>query len=124
MQVVAFATFIEHPSAMVAMHALDGVKFDPQTGSTLHIELARSNSRRVQIPGRGPYVVIDNRSKFNKDAEDTSSDEGTSFNLCYMLPIPRLRCQSISVFLICLLFKNSYKEVLALIFAICFQYHV
>ncbi|KAJ8535874.1 hypothetical protein K7X08_034275 [Anisodus acutangulus] len=77
-QVVAFATFIEHPSAMAAMHALDGVKFDPQTGSTLHIELARSNSRRVQIPGRGPYVVIDNRSKFNKDAEDTSSDEGES----------------------------------------------
>lgn len=74
-QVVAFATFIDHPSAMAAMHALNGVKFDPQTGSTLHIEPARSNSRRIQIPGRGPYVVIDNRNKFNYDAEDTSSDE-------------------------------------------------
>ncbi|XP_060205868.1 uncharacterized protein LOC132633455 [Lycium barbarum] len=75
-QVVAFATFIDHPSAMAAMHALNGVKFDPQTGSTLHIEPARSNSRRIQVPGRGPYVVIDNRSKFNKDDKDTSSDEG------------------------------------------------
>ncbi|XP_059303118.1 protein WHI4 [Lycium ferocissimum] len=75
-QVVAFATFIDHPSAMAAMHALNGVKFDPQTGSTLHIEPARSNSRRIQVPGRGPYVVIDNRSKFNKDDKDTSGDEG------------------------------------------------
>lgn len=76
-QVVAFATFIDHPSAMAAMHSLNGVKFDPQTGSTLHIEPARSNSRRIQIPGRGPYVVIDNRNKFNEDAEGgTSSNEG------------------------------------------------
>lgn len=74
-QVVAFATFIDHPSAMAALHTLKGVKFDPQTGSTLHIEPARSNSRRKQIPGRGPYVVIDNRNKFNEDAEDASSDE-------------------------------------------------
>lgn len=28
-----------------------GVKFDPQTGSTLHIEVARSNSRRKDRPG-------------------------------------------------------------------------
>ncbi|KAG5619261.1 hypothetical protein H5410_019085 [Solanum commersonii] len=76
-QVVAFATFIDHPSAMAAMHSLNGVKFDPQTGSTLHIEPARSNSRRIQIPGRGPYVVIDNRNKFNEDAKGgTSSNEG------------------------------------------------
>uniref|UniRef100_A0A3Q7FVZ9 RRM domain-containing protein n=1 Tax=Solanum lycopersicum TaxID=4081 RepID=A0A3Q7FVZ9_SOLLC len=105
-QVVAFATFIDHPSAMaptihnqtlpyylgLSIHLpinlsgiflvlyqsqLQGVKFDPQTGSTLHIEPARSNSRRIQIPGRGPYVVIDNRNKFNEDAEGgTSSNEG------------------------------------------------
>lgn len=28
-----------------------GVKFDPQSGSVLHIELARSNSRRKRKPG-------------------------------------------------------------------------
>ena len=30
---------------------LQGVKFDPQTGSSLHIDLARSNSRRKNKPG-------------------------------------------------------------------------
>ncbi|CAN4086921.1 unnamed protein product [Withania somnifera] len=74
-QVVAFASFVKYPSAMAGMHTPKGVKSDPQTGSTLHIEPARSNSRRIQIPGRGPYVVIDNRKKFNEDAEDVSSDE-------------------------------------------------
>ncbi|KAM3267696.1 hypothetical protein P3S67_032114 [Capsicum chacoense] len=91
-QVVAFAIFIDHPSAMAAMHALNGVKFDPQTGSTLHIEPARSNSRRIQIPGinmRGPYVVIDNRNKFNYDAEDTSSDEDNN-NDSNDVPSPRI----------------------------------
>lgn len=35
--------------------------------------------------GRGPYVVIDNRNKFNYDAEDTSSDEGAGFDfaICF-----------------------------------------
>uniref|UniRef100_A0A9I9DUP8 RRM domain-containing protein n=1 Tax=Cucumis melo TaxID=3656 RepID=A0A9I9DUP8_CUCME len=50
-QVVAFATFYNHQSAVTALHALNGVKFDPQSGSVLHIELARSNSRRKHKPG-------------------------------------------------------------------------
>ncbi|CAH9088593.1 unnamed protein product [Cuscuta europaea] len=74
-QVVAFANFVDHQSAMGVLHSLNGVKFDPQTGSTLHIELARSNSRRTKRPGSGPYVVIDNRSKSNKFRKGTSSDE-------------------------------------------------
>ncbi|XP_028088855.1 RNA-binding protein with multiple splicing 2-like [Camellia sinensis] len=45
-QVVAFATFVNHQSAMAALHSLNGVKFYTQTGSVLHIEMARSNSRR------------------------------------------------------------------------------
>ncbi|GKB57433.1 hypothetical protein Tco_0913619, partial [Tanacetum coccineum] len=84
--VVAFATSVNHPSAIAALHALKqyillikirlveehdnamssmhmGVKFDPQNGSTLHIELARSNSRRKNKPGSDAYVVIDKRSK-------------------------------------------------------------
>ncbi|XP_019198535.1 PREDICTED: protein WHI3 isoform X3 [Ipomoea nil] len=77
-QVVAFATFVDHQSAMAALHSLNGVKFDPQTGSTLHIEIARSNSRRTKRPGSGPYVVIDNRSKSNTDAKGTSSDEDSN----------------------------------------------
>ncbi|TYJ13676.1 hypothetical protein E1A91_A10G066400v1 [Gossypium mustelinum] len=77
-QVVAFATFLNHQSAIAAMHALNGVKFDPQAGSVLHIELARSNSRRKRKPGSGPYVVIDNRIKASANTQETSSDDGDS----------------------------------------------
>lgn len=75
-QVVAFATFVNHPSAIAALHALNGVKFDPQTGSTLHIEVARSNSRRKNKPGPEAYVVIDKRSKRARKDDQGSSDEG------------------------------------------------
>ncbi|KAG2379918.1 uncharacterized protein HKW66_Vig0166970 [Vigna angularis] len=75
-QVVAFATFFNHQSAMAALHALNGVKFDPQTGSVLHIELARSNSRRKRKPGGGAYVVIDKRTKGERDVQGSSSDDG------------------------------------------------
>ncbi|KAG4178721.1 hypothetical protein ERO13_A10G061100v2 [Gossypium hirsutum] len=74
-QVVAFATFLNHQSAIAAMHALN---FDPQAGSVLHIELARSNSRRKRKPGSGPYVVIDNRIKASANTQETSSDDGDS----------------------------------------------
>ncbi|XP_011007087.1 PREDICTED: U2 small nuclear ribonucleoprotein B'' isoform X2 [Populus euphratica] len=74
-QVVAFATFFNHQSAIAALHSLNGVKFDPQSGSTLHIELARSNSRRKRKPGSGAYVVIDKRTKKPSDAHETSSDD-------------------------------------------------
>ncbi|KAG7577135.1 RNA recognition motif domain [Arabidopsis thaliana x Arabidopsis arenosa] len=77
-QVVAFATFTSHRFAMAAMNELNGVKFDPQTGSILHIELARSNSRRKERPGSGPYVVIDNRNKELSKFQDDPSDEGDS----------------------------------------------
>ncbi|KAJ4717916.1 RNA-binding protein with multiple splicing [Melia azedarach] len=75
-QVVAFATFFNHQSAVAAMHELNGVKFDPQTGSVLHIELARSNSRKKRKPGSGAYVVIDKRTKAASAAQETSSADG------------------------------------------------
>ncbi|KAL5579512.1 hypothetical protein UlMin_011954 [Ulmus minor] len=77
-QVVAFATFFNHQSAVAALHLLNGVKFDPQTGSVLHIELARSNSRRKRKPGSGPYVVIDNRTRAENNTNETSSNDGDS----------------------------------------------
>ncbi|KAL8113739.1 uncharacterized protein LOC141668296 [Apium graveolens] len=73
-QVVAFATFNDHRSAIAVLHTLNGVKFDPETGHVLHIELARSNSRKRKA-GSGPYVVIDKRKNSNADA-DNSSDDG------------------------------------------------
>ncbi|KAK1375952.1 cell wall integrity protein scw1-like [Heracleum sosnowskyi] len=74
-QVVAFATFNDHRSAIAVLHTLNGVKFDPETGHVLHIELARSNSRKRKS-GSGPYVVIDKRKNSNADAQDNSSDDG------------------------------------------------
>lgn len=53
------------------------MKFDPQSGSNLHIELARSNSRRKHTPGGG-YVIIDKRNQSEADAQETSSDDGNS----------------------------------------------
>ncbi|KAK9099126.1 hypothetical protein Syun_026171 [Stephania yunnanensis] len=73
-QVVAFATFFNHPSAIAAMHALNGVLFDPQTGATLHIELARSNSRPKRLRGTEVYFVIDKRVKASPAAQETSND--------------------------------------------------
>ncbi|KAL5757563.1 hypothetical protein ACOSP7_020174 [Xanthoceras sorbifolium] len=78
-QVVAFATFFNHLTAVGAMHSLNGVKFDPQAGSVLHIELARSNSRKKRKPGSGAYVVIDKRTKTAAaNAHETSSADGDS----------------------------------------------
>ncbi|KAK9131019.1 hypothetical protein Sjap_011506 [Stephania japonica] len=73
-QVVAFATFFNHPSAIAAMHSLNGVLFDPQTGATLHIELARSNSRPKRLRGTEVYFVIDKRVKASPVAQETSHD--------------------------------------------------
>ncbi|CAL0335202.1 unnamed protein product [Lupinus luteus] len=62
---------------MAALHSLNGVKFDPQSGSVLHIELARSNSRRKHMAGGKAYVVIDKRSKAGEaDDKGSSSDDG------------------------------------------------
>lgn len=77
-QVVAFATFFNHQTAVAALHELNGVKFDPQSGSVLHIELARSNSRKKRKPGSGAYVVIDKRTKTEANAQESSSADGDS----------------------------------------------
>ncbi|KAI3791480.1 hypothetical protein L2E82_05250 [Cichorium intybus] len=43
--VFGFAVFIDQPSALAALHTLNGLVFDLEKGSTLHIDLAKSNSR-------------------------------------------------------------------------------
>ncbi|KAA8547126.1 hypothetical protein F0562_003544 [Nyssa sinensis] len=44
-QPFAFAVFLDQQSAITAMHALNGMVFDLEKGSTLYIDLAKSNSR-------------------------------------------------------------------------------
>ncbi|KAI3866489.1 hypothetical protein MKX03_023180 [Papaver bracteatum] len=76
-QVVAFATFLNHHTAMAAMNSLNGATFDPQSGACLHIELARSNSRTKHVrEGAGRYLVIDKRGKLSADEKETSSNDG------------------------------------------------
>lgn len=60
---------------MAAMSALNGVVFDPETGATLHIELARSNSRK-RPRGGGAYAIIDKRVKVTNDDQDLWSNDG------------------------------------------------
>ncbi|XP_020259917.1 uncharacterized protein LOC109836430, partial [Asparagus officinalis] len=74
-QVVAFATFFNHQSALSAMTELNGVIFDPETGATLHIELARSNSRRRPRVD-GAYDIIDKRAKVRNDEQNIWSNNG------------------------------------------------
>ncbi|KAG0493890.1 hypothetical protein HPP92_004884 [Vanilla planifolia] len=74
-EVVAFAMFINHQSAIAALGALNGTIFDPETRAVIHIELARSNSRK-RPRGGAAYWIIDKRTKFHKEATEEWSDEG------------------------------------------------
>ncbi|CAA6666083.1 unnamed protein product [Spirodela intermedia] len=77
-QVVAFVTFFNHQTAMAAMTTLNGEIFDPQSGTRLHIELARSNSRTKHANGGGAYTVTDRRVRVLNGDHETSSNDGDS----------------------------------------------
>lgn len=61
-QPFAFAVFKDQQSAVAAMHAINGMVFDLEKGSTLYIDLAKSNSRskRSRTDDDGP----DSHKKF------------------------------------------------------------
>ncbi|GAB4849000.1 hypothetical protein Ancab_003812 [Ancistrocladus abbreviatus] len=48
-QPFGFAVFADQQSAVAAMHALNGMIFDLEKGSTLYIDLAKSNSRPKRL---------------------------------------------------------------------------
>ncbi|KAJ3709026.1 hypothetical protein LUZ61_012731 [Rhynchospora tenuis] len=74
-QAVAFVTFYTHQDAVAAMTTLNGAIFDPDTGDTLFIELARSNSRKSSRES-GPYRVIDKRTRANdKESHDEADTQ-------------------------------------------------
>ncbi|KAK3129108.1 hypothetical protein QOZ80_6BG0471650 [Eleusine coracana subsp. coracana] len=76
-QAVAFVSFFTHQAALSAMAALNGTVFDPETGDRLHIELAKSTSRRPR-GGGDVYHVIDKRANKTGGSDDHEnvSDEG------------------------------------------------
>ncbi|TVU12576.1 hypothetical protein EJB05_46227 [Eragrostis curvula] len=76
-QAVAFVSFFSHQAALSAMAALNGTVFDPETGDRLHIELAKSTSRRPR-GGSDVYRVIDKRVNRTEGDDDHANigDEG------------------------------------------------
>nr|XP_043607044.1 uncharacterized protein LOC122579028 [Erigeron canadensis] len=66
-QPFGFAVFIDQPSAIAALHALNGMVFDLEKGSKLFIDLAKSNSRSKRSR------PDDERHGFDKRAKGTSA---------------------------------------------------
>uniref|UniRef100_A0ACD5XVW3 Uncharacterized protein n=1 Tax=Avena sativa TaxID=4498 RepID=A0ACD5XVW3_AVESA len=76
-QAVAFVSFFTHHAALAAMVSLNGSAFDPESGDCLHIELAKSNSRKRHGGGGDVYRVIDkrvHRTEENSDNENSGDD--------------------------------------------------
>ncbi|KAM1606529.1 hypothetical protein ACFX1Z_027220 [Malus domestica] len=71
-QPFAFAVFLDQQSAIGAMHALNGMVFDLEKGSTLYIDLAKSNSRSKRSR------TDDERSGSDKRARSSSYSSGTA----------------------------------------------
>ncbi|KAF7099338.1 hypothetical protein CFC21_100978, partial [Triticum aestivum] len=74
---VAFVSFFTHHAALAAMASLNGSVFDPDNGDCLHIELAKSNSRKRHGGGGEVYRVIDKRVRTEENSDnDNNRDEG------------------------------------------------
>ncbi|XP_050367389.1 RNA-binding protein L isoform X3 [Argentina anserina] len=71
-QPFAFAVFLDQQSAIGAMQALNGLVFDLEKGSTLYIDLAKSNSRSKRSR------TDDERSSADKRARRSSYSRATS----------------------------------------------
>ncbi|CAA0814342.1 Nicotinate phosphoribosyltransferase 2, partial [Striga hermonthica] len=69
-QPFAFATFVDQQSAVMALHALNGLVFDLEKGSTLYIDLAKSNSRskraRTDEGSQGSEKRLKGSSEFSR----------------------------------------------------------
>lgn len=66
-QAFAFAVFSNQQSAIMALHALNGMIFDLEKGSTLYIDLAKSNSRAKRAR------IDDDRASSDKKARGSAS---------------------------------------------------
>ncbi|XP_024019529.1 U1 small nuclear ribonucleoprotein A isoform X2 [Morus notabilis] len=62
-QPFAFAVFLDQQYAIAAMHALNGMVFDLEKGSTLYIDLAKANSRSKRQRSDDGRFGLDKRSK-------------------------------------------------------------
>ncbi|CAK9159430.1 unnamed protein product [Ilex paraguariensis] len=73
-QPFAFAVFVDQQSAIAALHATNGMVFDLEKGSTLYIDLAKSNSRskrsRMDDERSGTEKRIRGSAAFPRDTSD------------------------------------------------------
>ncbi|KAH9297512.1 hypothetical protein KI387_029194, partial [Taxus chinensis] len=75
--VYAFSVFADQQSALAAMHALNGIDFDPETGCILHIELAKANSRTKRSrTDDGGSSSFDKRIRGANSVSGVSHDTG------------------------------------------------
>ncbi|MCO5611340.1 hypothetical protein L7F22_065593 [Adiantum nelumboides] len=76
-QIVAFAVFSDQESALAAKDALNETKFDPELSTTLHIELARANSRSKRHRGDdGNLFSMEKKSRGPKGVSHVLGDHG------------------------------------------------
>ncbi|EEF27997.1 RNA binding protein, putative [Ricinus communis] len=75
-QPFAFATFADQPSAVAAMHALNGMVFDLEKGSTLYIDLAKSNSRSKRSRTADEWPGLDKKAKASPAIPQSNFDSG------------------------------------------------
>ncbi|XP_078157991.1 RNA-binding (RRM/RBD/RNP motifs) family protein isoform X2 [Carex rostrata] len=69
-QAFAFAVFADQHSALTALHAYNGMKFDLQRDSVLHIELAKSNSKGKRSRGDDDGSFPHNATKYSRGEEE------------------------------------------------------
>ncbi|KAB1212425.1 RNA-binding protein with multiple splicing 2 [Morella rubra] len=70
-QPFAFAVFSDQQSAIVAMHGLNGMVFDLEKGSTLYIDLAKSNSRSKRTRTDDERFGSDKKARGSASSRDT-----------------------------------------------------
>ncbi|KAI5439339.1 hypothetical protein KIW84_024930 [Lathyrus oleraceus] len=78
-QAFAFAVFSNQQSAIMALHALNGMVFDLEKGSTLYIDLAKSNSRAKRAR------IDDERAGSDKKARGSAPSWPTPDSVMEML---------------------------------------
>ncbi|KAJ6419850.1 hypothetical protein OIU84_029886 [Salix udensis] len=75
-QPFAFATFTDQPSAVAAMHALNGMVFDLEKGSALYIDLAKSNSRSKRSRTDDEWSSLDKKARVSSGFSMGTPDSG------------------------------------------------
>ncbi|CAI9110203.1 OLC1v1010193C3 [Oldenlandia corymbosa var. corymbosa] len=72
-QPFAFAVFVDQQSAVMALHSLNGMVFDLEKGSTLYIDLAKSNPRSKRLRADDEGAGSEKRMKSSTYSRETDS---------------------------------------------------